>query len=502
MRVITKFLIVIVLGAAVGSIGYFGYRAYQAYIALHQPNEEIVLSGAEIAQNYENLIRGFVSAGVSQQDALRGFWFSVRNSEGGQETVYMDVEALARTNLTEWQREYLFRLMSQAEVQSRESLRALSFAELPDEYQFHNTLYSSDKDGSFVATRDALEDILRSGDYTQESLFELAYLYELEGKYSLRDDLYDTLCKEFGARCERDVNIEVEGYVFDGDGAPIQSATITALGVPGEPKVQTDVEGRYALTLPVRTMEKIRVRASKRNYSDGIASAIVIVSGKERYALEDIVLNSPLKMVTLNTDIRTVTGDENRYDADEDGFVIRTPQSEYHIPVDAIVHEDGAPYHGEVDVHLYEFTRETVPESLLAVDTMDQVTGYAGDLMKTFGMPYIQFFTPVGEELHVYKSNPMRIVYRIYHMDALRENTDGIYRELTDEDMDLLTLASLGGNYPVNREFLIANDLLQFPAFWVFDRTVGVWENVGVNVLSADGLIESMFYTINNERNI
>jgi hypothetical protein len=84
-------------------------------------------------------------------------------------------------------------------------------------------------------------------------------------------------------------------------------------------------------------------------------------------------------------------------------------------------------------------------------------------------------------------------------MEALRTNEDQIYEPLTEADMQLLVAASLGEPYRIDREFLINNQLLRFPAFWVFDRRRGVWDNVGVSVLDTEGTIRSVFYTVRDD---
>jgi hypothetical protein len=178
---------------------------------------------------------------------------------------------------------------------------------------------------------------------------------------------------------------------------------------------------------------------------------------------------------------------------------VTTPNSTYEIPQGAVVDASGKSYQGPIDIYLYEFTKGNPPESLMQVDTFDAVMGFAGDLMKTFGMPYIQFFTQEGVELHVMKSKPMVLTYRIADMEALRTNHDQIYSELTERDMQLLVEASRGNPYVVDREFLINNQLLRFPAFWVFDRKRGVWDNVGVSVLDTQGTISTIFYTIRDD---
>jgi hypothetical protein len=59
--------------------------------------------------------------------------------------------------------------------------------------------------------------------------------------------------------------------------------------------------------------------------------------------------------------------------------------------------------------------------------------------MKTFGMPYIQFFdADTDKELFIYSSNPMILQNQIYHMKELYENYDQIYTEVTLEDMEYL----------------------------------------------------------------
>jgi hypothetical protein len=164
------------------------------------------------------------------------------------------------------------------------------------------------------------------------------------------------------------------------------------------------------------------------------------------------------------------------------------------------VHKSGIQYKGEVDVYLYEFSQGNIPEGLIQVDTFDDVRGFAGDLMKTFGMPFIQFFSSSGEELHVLRSNSMVLTYKIANMNELRRNTLAIYSPLTNEDMKFLVDISSKSPraYPIDREFLIENQLLRFPAFWVYDRRAGIWNSVGISVLDTSGTIKSEFYTIKN----
>ena len=67
--------------------------------------------------------------------------------------------------------------------------------------------------------------------------------------------------------------------------------------------------------------------------------------------------------------------------------------------------------------------------------------------------------------------------------------------------MQTLVNASVGEKgFPITANFLVKDDLLTFPPFWVFDRKAGVWDNIGVRVLDTSGTIQMPFYTINDAR--
>ena len=356
---------------------------------------------------------------------------------------------------------------------------------------------------SFLDETAELRQTVESGGASSNELFKLSYIAELSGDYASRDALDKQNCEEFGERCPSDrFTVKLSGKVVDIAGDPVQGASVSVLSRSDVAPVVTDSKGAYTLSFGVKEMEKLRVAASKRNFSDGVEPLIILQKGRTSYEVSPITISSAISIVTIDTRTKTVSGGSGNEARPDGSFTIRTKNSTYEIPAGAVVRKNGTPYLGEVDVYLYEFTADTAPESLLAVDTFDQVMGYAGDLMKSFGMPYIQFFAPGGEELHVRKSKPMVLTYRIPDMDALRNNEKHLYGNLTDADMELLVEASRGAPYRIDREFLINNRLLRFPAFWVFDREAGVWENVGISVLDVDGTIRTTFYTMNDTRSI
>lgn len=477
----------------VGGVAWGGTRLAALYEEIRSEEDTAAL----LAQQRARFSEAFSGLNIAPSAVASGFWYTYIDADSNEHVLYFDPTATARQNISDSELQQLTEVLSKSSITERSSMRVVPEAELPSDLQFHNAVYSFGSGG--MTTLDMKRNVMdkvKSGTATSEELFQLSYLYELEGNYAERDRLNRENCARFNARCENGTAITITGRVIDNRGSPVAGAQVGIVSRSEVRPMLTNASGLYTLSTSVKKMEKLRFHALKRNYSDGYADAILVTDGVEALSVDDIVLESPINIVTVDLAERTVTGAGNRFTADG-SVIITTSQSTYEIPAGAIIAENGEPYTaGPIDVYLYEFTKGNPPESLMNVDTFDQVMGYAGNLMKTFGMPYIQFFTQEGIELHVRKSNPMILTYAIADMDALRANTDQIYEPLTDADMQLLVSASLGQPYRIDREFLINNHLLRFPAFWVFDRGRGVWDNVGVSVLDTEGRIQTIFYTL------
>lgn len=445
----------------------------------------------DVERNRVRITTAVTQAGVPYKSALEGFWYA--DAQGN--LLQYDPHTYARNGISDTALVALVRDITQGSAYTKETTRAIPAEALSEEFQFHNALYAPGGVGNTYALIERLALHAKNGTASREELEQLAYAYEQTGSYADRDAVRSTLCAQFDAFCVPTAIVTITGSVVDLAGDAIEGASVEVLSHSDRGTIVTNNKGAYALRVPVAELEKIRIKATKRNFSDGIGHVQIVTTGRSVYEVSPIVLSSPVDIVSINTKEGTVTGSGNHLLPDG-SYRISTPQSEYRIPSDAIVTKDGSAYQGLVDVYLYEFTKDSVPESLIAVDTFDQVMGYAGDLMKTFGMPYIQFFTPEGEELHVRSSNPMVLTYRIYHMQALYNAEDNVYPPLTDADMEFLEKASAPGAYEIDRDFLIRTGLLRFPAFWVFDQARGVWDNVGVDVVDKSGVIRSIFYTI------
>lgn len=488
-----KYIIRIAIVVLVLAVFYF---VYSAFFLVPVPAGEITQE--QIDENTEEILKGLSSVEkLKDINPTSGFWYAVKDINGEEDVYYFSLLNMAEKNLSSGDLNEFYELLDESRIVERGGIQFVPEDDLPEDMQFHNDIYSFNIEQSSHTTKAILEKKIRDDDYTSEDLWRLGYLYELEGNYERRNELNRLNCEIFGERCvNENISIIVSGRVIDGDGSPIQSAEVEVLSKDSATSALTNQNGTFEIVVSAKEMEKLRIKASKRNFSDGVSSFVVLSGNRKEYTTDSIVLESAIKIITIDNSHKTITGEGN-YIKNGDTFVVETNQSIYEIPLDALVKEDGSVYSGEADIYLYEFTNETMPESLAAVDTFDDVVGYAGNFMQTFGMPYVQFFTPERKELHIHKSNPINLKYQIVHMEDLYTGSYNIYKPLTVSDMELLVaISNERSGYPIDRRFLIDANLFNFPAWWVFDRTTGVWNNEGMRVLNTDGLIETIFYTI------
>jgi hypothetical protein len=477
------------------------YQTYERFsVAIADDNARAI----QTETNQARTASALQAAGVSTLQADSGFWYTYTDAYGNESVAYFDpAQWSSQDGLTDAQIAALVKTVASSTVIDRNAMYSVPQNQLPANLQFHNALYNTPNaaPGVFQNTQSQLEAAYKNGTASAEQLWELSYMYELQGEYTQRDAVNAASCKLYKARCAGEIPVVLSGTVVDLASRPVQNASVTVLSHPELPIVMTDDKGAYTIRLSVLPMEKIRVSAIKRNFTNGVESTVVLGPGKTSYRIDPIVLTSPIIIVTIDTVKHTVTDPKDI--ANQDGsFVLNATSSSYQIPAGAIVHADGSPYQGPLDVYLYEFTRDTVPSSLTTLDTFNSVIGYAGNLMQTLGMPYIQFFAPSGEELAVMKSKPMLLTYKI---PGMQDMLDNFYNRpegpLTQAQLQTILAASAGDpGFPVTSEFLFKNGISTFPAFWVLDHERGVWENDGMRLLDSEGTMQAPFYTINNQK--
>ena len=481
---------------SIGVSVYIRYLSFQQQIAVDTAQEQ------EAQQNGRETLAALEAAGVSAQQISQGFWYITTDQYGEQSVAYFDPTNWSdQSGLTQADIDFLAATVASSTVVAKSQMQNVSESDLPPDLQFNNELYAGSPPGQFADTQTTLEVAYKNGTATADQLWELSYMYELQGDYADRDAVNAADCKLYEQRCSGTIPIMLTGSVVDESGNPIEGATVSVLDESGVAPVTTDGKGDYSITLSALPLEKIRVSAVKQNFTDGVASTIVLSAGKSVYDLGQIELTSPITIVTIDTAKHTVS-DPNDIANSDGSFVLHATSSTYDIPSGAIVHSDDSAYSGPVDVYIYEFTKDTVPQSLVTLDTFNSVVGFVGSLMESLGMPYIQFFTPGGEQLDVMKSDPMLLTYVIPGWQDMKDN---YYNRpegpLTDQQIQAVLAASQAdpNGFPITAQFLADNKISTFAAFWVFDRRSGVWDNEGTRLLDANGTMQAPFYTVNDE---
>ncbi len=474
-------------------VGYFVYTSIIAVYFVRSENRE--LTAIEIEENKSRIHSVLIDIPhISERDLLNGFWYVYTDEYGNEHVLYFDPEYLARKGLSDEEIKMLYDRLVQSEVSPPESMKLVAESDLPPELQFHNKVYSFGVEGKTEDMLTSLELLLESGEYTAEDLFKLAYLYELEGRYNERDSIYAKSCLEFGTKCtSEDVLVTIQGEVLDTAGNPIADAVVGVLSKDGITPVTTDSEGNYKIIVPVRELQKVRLRALKEHYSDGITDFIVITDKRKNYTVDDIIIEEAVIVVYVNTNTKTVTGAGGARRQGDD-FFITTTEGQWKIPFDSIIRKTGDIYSGDLTVYVYEWIGDSAPSSLLQLDVFGGGQGFVSDAFLSFGMPYIQFVATDGEELHVESANPMELTHRMAILSP--EHRTIAERPLTDTDMQLLLDASKKAGYPVTYDLLQNLGMVYVPPFWVLDRIRGVWDNVGFKVINKDGLVKVPFYTM------
>lgn len=359
----------------------------------------------------------------------------------------------------------------------------------------------------YLKIRESLVKKCNAGICNAEELKAAGFLLINEGEYAAGRAMYEQInsASLLGSNLlgleENDghITFEISGKVLDRRGRGIDGATVKALD--GSAETVTDRYGNYSFEIDgIFDLYKVRLNASKPGYSTATVALDLITSDgltDREISGMNFTLENPIRSVTINNKTGKVSGKD--VSVKEDKFIIETDWSRYEIPFDALVRADGSNFTGELKVYLFEFDKNSDIGQLLMNDVFDEVAGYAGNIMKTFGMPFILFVDKNGNSIHVLKSNPMILQNKIIEMQALRTNQDQIYEPVTDADLIFLKAKSeeLGG-YPITRDFLIDEDIVRFPCFWIYDQLKGIWENIGVKLISTDGEIETIFYTLND----
>lgn len=317
-----------------------------------------------------------------------------------------------------------------------------------------------------------------------------AYLYDFVWQYDKAKKIREEEMEE-----KEYTQVSISWIATDWEWNPLSNVAIVLLN-NSQKKVKTNEEWKYKMEIKAYPLSHLRFKASKEWYADGFFSVYLDHSQKpswDKKIYEKFVLNKAGKIYNLdftNQDkIETVGW--------KDYYVIESSQSIYHVPVRKLYYKDWTKFEGDkLKVYLYEFKKTDDLENLTEVDTFSPVLWYVWNLMKTFWMPYIQFFDENWKEVFVKKSQPMLLINDIYHMEALYENQDQIYEAITTGDMKQLVAESRKWGYPITYDWLIEHDFLKWPAWWYLDREKWTWVSVPHKVIDKSWVVQLKFWQI------
>ncbi len=356
---------------------------------------------------------------------------------------------------------------------------------LSQELKTYNDLISPYEWKSFNNIKKELQS---KANKTKQDLHLLSFISDFEWDYKMASNYRNDLCNLNKDYCATKVTVNIEWKVVDAKDRPVKDAVVTLLN-DATYKATTDSNWIYKLSFKSFPMSRIRTHASAKDLSDWFNAITVLydLPTTQDFKANNFTLQIPEKTVSLKIK-----------DSNDWTYIFESSQTVYKVPIKSIVHADWTPYKWEVLAYLYEFNKNTNMQNYMNNDTFDSVYGYVWNIMKTFWMKYLQLFTPDWkEELHIRKTSPALITQKIYHMKELYEWSDHIYAPITDKDMKFLVDKSKElWWYPINREFLISNNLLRWPAHWTLNRTKWTWENIWVRVTDINWVIEAQYYTI------
>lgn len=322
----------------------------------------------------------------------------------------------------------------------------------------------------------------------------ISYLYDLKWDYKKANKNREKTCLENEITCSKTNKFKLYWKVLDENNKPLSWVKITLLNQ--WKTIKSDKDWNYNFELDYYPFSHLRFKASKNWYSDWFKTISFNNSNWTWEKREKLDFHINKAHYTEERDINEFeTINWKKY------FVFKTKQSRYLVPINWLYYNNWNKWKWKkLKVYMYEFKKSDNISDLVQWDTFSPISGYVWNLMKTFWMPYIQFFDKsTNRELFVYKSNPMILQNNIYHMKELYNNHDKIYEAITKEDMKFLVEYSKEKwGYPIDFEFLVKYNFLRWPAWWALDRRKWVWEAIPAKVISVDWLIETEFYSIND----
>lgn len=362
-----------------------------------------------------------------------------------------------------------------------------TFAEKSRDLQIYDSIHGyadgSNSKSLLKEIKTEIQNCEAAGNCTTAQKRGASFLYALLGNFKAASDAATE------AQMPSQTLVKIRGLVTTENNTPLHGAQISVLGKTL--KTTTAEDGSYQLEFLTYDLAKIRLKATHDNYNSGVIALNVLGTHEHNFTEQNFTLNPKLASVKLNLAQGTASSSNpNKVsvtvntDHDSVRYLLKTPVSEYQITPDQFFDASGKPFNGVVTAYLFEFDRDSDIQTILANDSFNEAVGYGTGLI-TYGMPLIAFFDSEGAVLHISKNKPLALTYEVPAKEEIKEYPSKI-----------VTLQKLSNNHSdpfIDSKFL-AEQEIDFPTFWIFDFTKGIWQEEPFRV-NADSQIETIFYT-------
>ncbi len=357
-----------------------------------------------------------------------------------------------------------------------------------------NNIFNVDLNNNSNNIYNIIDSLTTTENIWLENMELLSYLYDLTWEYLLAEEEREKLCKKYSSTCDSKINLNISGKILDSSDLPLEWVKVELLNNPLYSTISNE-KWEFSLKLNFYSFSHLRFKASKMWYTDWFITYSLNTSPEfinEQDLFMDFTISQADNLVTINN-YNIEKYKKWRY------YIIENKYSKYFIPKDWLYYYDGQLFEWDnIDVYTFQLNKDNNLDNLLENDAFSSNYWYLWNIMKTFWMPYIQFFdSETQQELFVKSSNPMILQNNIYNIKELYENSAQTFETITEDDMQfLVNKSSELWAYPIDYEFLIKNDFLRWPACWSLDKIKGIWFNVWSRVLNKDWLVELPFYHI------
>ncbi len=372
---------------------------------------------------------------------------------------------------------------------------------------------------------------------TKEEMTELAYLYDLQGEYQAAKEIRHKQCEKFTETCTTKTIMKIYGIAKDHTGNLLRGVQIKIANFPELSTVTTDQDGKYKMVIFSAFPQKIRLKAWKSGYFNGIqqfyvlgggegqiernfylekAQKRVILQKKSKPNLSSSLFTKYLTANTITNDPAITTGElENRelhgenynyYTYKPDNLDV---QVEYFFPDNNKFYDANGTELLNVDWTTVELKiryntatdedRMLIPGGPLNYDFMltnGAVYPSPRYQLRIAGMPYLEFETQTHEPLYLDKSTPIYIRFELSEWNKLlTSGLNGLTNKLTPSHIRVLSSAQDLGNandnpYVFTYIKLKSLGLDFFPAYWILDHKKSVWTNKGFSLVNVNDLLD------------